>query len=163
MNTEWATLAAACIAAAAAIAGAITQYKGVRRQVEDQAAAEHRHWKRQNRFTAYQDFIFSIGAALEALDQRRTNPMAGNRALLTALEAMLRGQAAIGLTGPEQVLTEAKSATVTVGRIRRQVAGGVRSALPIPPQDMVAMVNDAMQAHERFRMAATTALNDPTL
>ncbi|MFI2078492.1 hypothetical protein [Streptomyces triculaminicus] len=159
MNASWATSVAPYVGSAVALAVGLVAYRSTRVQVQDRAAVEHRHWVRDNRFAAYQQFDLSFDTVLTALDQRRTNPVSGNRALLAALETMLRAQSAIGLAGPEELFIEAKSATTVVAEIRRYLTTAVRGMLPISPRDMVGIVNSIREARERFRVAATTAIN----
>lgn len=163
MSEGWGMLLAAWVAALAAVFSAVVTYRAARRQVRDQAEADHRAWRRQNRFEAYQRFINMCEGAQEALEKRRTAPGDGDGGVLRALEQMLSAETAIRLAGPASMADQAREVTKAVHDARTYVLRPKVMPLSLPTREWLELVRGIVAAEQRFVEAAAKVLDDPKL
>ncbi|MGW6404142.1 hypothetical protein [Streptomyces sp. NPDC055134] len=163
MSDGTAAIIAAAIGAAVGIPGAIgagvIAYRAGRRQVADQGVVDHRHWRRQNRFDAYERFLAVTDEALQVMDDR-VHGRAGNAVVVAALEKLLAAQARVRLAGPDAMWQQAKDVTEAFHGVRRLLQGP-RGWMPIPGQAWAGMVQSVTGPQSQFVVAAAKVLDDP--
>lgn len=163
MSDATAAIVAAAIGAAVGIPGAIgagvIAYRAGRRQVADQGVVDHRHWRRQIRFEAYERFLAATDAGMQVLDDRG-HGRAGNAAVLAALEQLLSAQARVRVAGPDAMWQQAQQVTQAFHGVRRQLQGP-RGWMPVSEQAWLGMVASVTGPQDQFVMAAAKVLDDP--
>ncbi|MFF9788369.1 hypothetical protein [Streptomyces nigrescens] len=111
------TVLGAVVAARATKAGAEKNAETVRRQVEDQATAEHSHWLRQQRLNTYEGFLEAWDECLR-LTQASSDACNGDLAnvdLLREAAGRMAGRARrIALLGPPEVTQAAEDLAETM-------------------------------------------------
>ncbi|WP_147972794.1 hypothetical protein [Streptomyces sp. col6] len=111
------TVVGAVVAARAAKAGADKNAETARRQVEDQATAEHAHWLRQQRLTAYEGFLEAWDECLRltraSADPHESDPP-GVEPLRAAAGHMAERARRIALLGPPAVTQAAEELAETM-------------------------------------------------
>jgi len=161
MSEGWGMVIAAVFTGLFVFAAGLIAYRAGRRQVADQAAAEHRAWRRQNRLEAYQRFITVIEEAHQALEKRLSDPESGNEEVLRALERMLSAETAIRLAGPAAMAGQARDVTKAVHEARGYVFRPRSAWTPAVGLEWTAWVGKIVAAEERFVEAAAKVLDDP--
>ncbi|MFI9781788.1 hypothetical protein ACIHCV_45700 [Streptomyces sp. NPDC051956] len=160
MSDGTAAIVAAGIGAAVSIPGvigaAVIAYRAGRRQVADQGVVDHRHWRRQIRFEAYEKFLAATDAGMQVLDDR-VHGRAGNPAVLAALEQLLSAQARVRVAGPDAMWQQAQQAFHGV-RLQLQ---GPRGLVPVPGQVWIGMVQSVTGPQDQFVVVAAKVLDDP--
>ncbi|MFD0068173.1 hypothetical protein [Streptomyces sp. NPDC056690] len=161
MGDGTAAITAAAIGAAVGIPGAtgagVIAYRAGRRQVADQGVVDHRHWRRQNRFDAYERFLAVTDEALQVMDDR-VHGRPGNAVVVGALEKLLAAQVRVRLAGPDAMWQQARDVTEAFHGRKLQ---GPRGWMPIPGQAWAGMVQSVTGPQSQFVLAAAKVLDDP--
>ncbi|MFE3774866.1 hypothetical protein [Streptomyces sp. NPDC059122] len=125
------TVLGAVVAARATKVGADKNAETVRQQVEDQAAAEHAHWLRQQRLNAYEGFLEAWDECLR-LTRASADPQDGDppgvEPLRAAAGRMTERARRIALLGPPAVTQAAEELAETMQQDVDVTANFVRAA-----------------------------------
>ncbi|MEU7133963.1 hypothetical protein [Streptomyces sp. NPDC046261] len=125
------TVLGAVVAARAAKAGADKNAETVRRQVEDQAGAEHAHWLRQQRLNAYEGFLEAWDECLRltrASADLQDDGQSNAGPLREAAGRMAERARRIALLGPPAVTQAAEDLAETMQEDVDATANFVRAA-----------------------------------
>lgn len=156
MSDGWGTVIASV---ATGICGFLA-YKAGRRQVKDQAFFEHRHWRRQNRFDAYQRLIAAVDSYEEEMDRWIRLTTRDRQALGKALETVAAAEAGVRLAGPESMRGPAKAVFSAAGAVYRHARQPVSTMMPTPPRLWTDMSRALVDAQNAFVEAAAALLDD---
>lgn len=111
------TVLGAVVAARATTAGADKNAETVRRQVADQATAEHSHWLRQQRLNAYDGFLEAWDECLrltQTSSDSRNGDLPSTDPLRDAAGRMAERARRIALLGPPEVTESAEDLAETM-------------------------------------------------
>lgn len=165
MSDGWGAVIAALVAIIGSIVVGWMGYRAGRRQVSDQATAEHRAWRRQNRHEAYKHLLAMADEFGRVMDQWRFTTTRSPAAMLAAVDRLAAGLAGVRLAGPESMHTHGKEIIDAAGQVyayTRRVQP-LSLVMPIAPAQWVAMAQKLIQAEDAFVVAAAKVLDDPEL
>ncbi|MFJ6608178.1 hypothetical protein [Streptomyces lydicus] len=163
MSDGWGAVLGAVTAGVFAIVAGILAYKAGRRQVKDQAAADHRAWRRQNRFDAYQKLLVTADAFGDEMDRWRIPTTRSTPDLGKALNAMASAEAAVRLAGPVSMHGPARAVFVAAGAVYarcRRPGQVLPQVLPVPPREWATLSQAFLDAQKTFVEAAAALLDD---
>ncbi|BCK74065.1 hypothetical protein Srufu_080180 (plasmid) [Streptomyces libani subsp. rufus] len=163
MSDGWGAVIASGATGLFMLVTAVVAYKTGRRQVKDQAAADHRAWRRQNRFDAYQRLIAATDAFQEEMDRWIRVATRDRAALGRALETLAAAEAAVRLAGPVGMHAPAKVVFQAAGAVYRHCQRPLSTMMPIPPSVWATMSKALIDAENAFVRAAAQVLDDPEL
>lgn len=167
MSEGWGMVIASIATGVFVIGAAVLAYLAGRRQVKDQALADHRAWRRQNRFDAYQKLLVASDAFGEEMDRWLKLSTRDIAALGRAMNVVSSAEAGVRLAGPESMHGPAKAVFVAAGevyaRCRRpagQMVSQIVPGIPIPPRVWVDLSRKLLDAQKAFVEAAAGVVSD---
>ncbi|MFG2097269.1 hypothetical protein [Streptomyces sp. NPDC048612] len=160
MSDGWGAVIAAVATGVFGLVVGILAYKAGRRQVKDQAAADHRAWRRQNRFDAYRRLIASVDAFEEEMDRWIRVTTRDRQALGKALEVVAAAEAGVRLAGPESMRGPAKTVFGAAGAVYRHARQPIATMMPTPPRLWTDMSRALVDAQNAFVESAAALLDD---
>ncbi|MFI0156181.1 hypothetical protein [Streptomyces lydicus] len=163
MSDGWGAVIAAVVAVLGTITAGLLAYWAGRRQVKDQAAADHRAWRRQNRFDAYQNLLVTADAFGEEMDRWRLPTTRNTADLGRALNAVASAEVAVRLAGPEEMHGPARAVFAAAGAVYarcRRPGQVLPQVLPVPPQVWANLSQAFLDAQKQFVVDAARLLDD---
>ncbi|GAA1065181.1 hypothetical protein [Streptomyces asiaticus] len=161
MSEGWGMVFAALLAAIAALLAGWLAYRAGRRQVADQGLIEHRHWRRQNRFDAYQKLMTATDEFAQAMDRWRLPSTRSSAGLDEAMNNLDTAVAWVRLAGPDTMHDQAKHVFTAAGRGYQHLRRPISNMTPIPPALWTEMVQRVIDAQNTFVREAAKVLDDP--
>ncbi|MEU9503178.1 hypothetical protein [Streptomyces sp. NPDC048196] len=163
MSDGWGAVIAAVATGVFGLVVGILAYKAGRRQVKDQAAADHRAWRLQNRFDAYRGLLVTADAFGEEMDRWRIPTTRNTADLGRALNALASAEVAVRLAGPVEMHGPARAVFAAAGAVYtrcRRPGQVLPQVLPVSPREWANLSQAFLDAQKAFVAEAAKLLDN---